>query len=245
MINLLLRFSYDGSNFYGFQKQPNFRSVQQELENVLSKLFNKEIKIYGSGRTDAKVHALNQYANFFIDKLNYDLNDLKYRLNKMLPNDIYIKDIKQVDENFNARFNVKIKIYDMVINNFQHDPFLNNYVIDSFNKTSINKMKKIAKLFIGQKCFINFTSKEEDEFNFIRCIYKIKIFKKNNLIHIRFYGDGFMRYQVRMISANILLYGQNKIKKEEILDKLNNLTSRNITAYCLNANGLYLFDVKY
>ena len=83
MINLLLRFSYDGSNFYGFQKQPNFRSVQQELENVLSKLFNKEIKIYGSGRTDAKVHALNQYANFFIDKLNYDLNDLKYRLNKM------------------------------------------------------------------------------------------------------------------------------------------------------------------
>ena len=165
MINLLLRFSYDGSNFYGFQKQPNFRSVQQELENVLSKLFNKEIKIYGSGRTDAKVHALNQYANFFIDKLNYDLNDLKYRLNKMLPNDIYIKDIKQVDENFNARFNVKIKIYDMVINNFQHNPFLNNYVIDSFNKTSINKMKKIAKLFIGQKCFINFTSKEEDEFN--------------------------------------------------------------------------------
>lgn len=243
-MNYLLKFSYDGTNYNGFQKQPNFRTIQEEIEKALSIIFNTQIKIIGSGRTDSKVHALNQYANFLNEKI-IKTKELKYKLNCLLPNDIYIKNIKKVNDDFNARYNAIEKVYEIRINNKEHDPFLNNYVIDSFYNTSIKKMREISKLFIGEKCFINFTSKEVDFKKYIRSVNKISINKKNGIIKIRFYGNGFMRYQVRMMSANILLYGQNKITKTEIENKLKNIDVRNITPYCLKANGLYLINVKY
>ena len=244
-MNLLLNFSYDGTNFYGYQKQPNKRTIQGEIEKVLSILFQEEVKIYASGRTDAKVHAINQYANFKIEHLKFDTKDLCYRMNKLLPNDIVIKKISIVDDNFHARFNAKYKVYEMLINFKEKNPFYRNYVVDSFSNVSIKKCKKIAKYFIGKKNFMNYCSKEEDENNFIRTIKKIKIFKNNGVLHIIFVGDGFMTYQIRMISANILLYGQNKISKDEIVKRLNFVDKRDVSPYCLSAEGLYLVNVIY
>lgn len=244
-MNLLLNFSYDGTNFYGYQKQPNKRTVQGEIEKVLSILFQEEVKIYASGRTDAKVHAINQYANFKIEYLKFDTKDLCYRMNKLLPNDIVIKKISIVDDNFHARFNAKYKVYEMLINFKEKNPFYRNYVVDSFSNVSIKKCKEIAKYFIGKKNFMNYCSKEEDENNFIRTIKKIKIFKKNEVLHMIFVGDGFMTYQIRMISANILLYGQNKISKDEIIKRLNFVDKRDVSPYCLSAEGLYLVNVIY
>lgn len=244
-MNLLLNFSYDGTNFYGYQKQPNKRTVQGEIENVLNTLFQEEIKIYASGRTDAKVHAINQYANFKIEHLKFDIKDLWYRMNKLLPNDIVIKKICIVDDNFHARFNTKYKVYEMLINFKEKNPFYRNYVVDSFSNVSIKKCKEIAKYFIGKKNFMNYCSKEEDENNFIRTIKKIKIFKNNGVLHMIFVGDGFMTYQIRMISANILLYGQNKISKDEIIKRLNFVDKRDVSPYCLSAEGLYLVNVIY
>lgn len=244
-MNLLLNFSYDGTNFYGYQKQPNKRTVQGEIEKVLSTLFQEEVKIYASGRTDAKVHALNQYANFKIEHLKFDIKDLCYRMNKLLPNDIVIKKISIVDDNFHARFNAKYKVYEMLINFKEKNPFYRNYVVDSFSNVSIKKCKEIAKYFIGRKNFMNYCSKEEDENNFIRTIKKIKIFKKNGVLHMIFVGDGFMTYQIRMISANILLYGENKISKDEIIKRLNFVDKRDVSPYCLSAEGLYLVNVIY
>lgn len=244
-MNLLLNFSYDGTNFYGYQKQPNKRTIQGEIEKVLSILFQEEVKIYASGRTDAKVHAINQYANFKIENLRFDIKDLCYRMNKLLPNDIVIKKISIVDDNFHARYNAKYKVYEMLINFKEKNPFYRNYVVDSFANVSIKKCKEIAKYFIGKKNFMNYCSKEEDENNFIRTIKKIKIFKKNGVLHMIFVGDGFMTYQIRMISANILLYGQNKISKDEIIKRLNFVDKRDVSPYCLSAEGLYLVNVIY
>ena len=111
-MNICLVFSYNGSKLFGYQKQPNKRTVQEEIESCLSRLFNEEIKIYASGRTDAKVHAIRQYANFIIEdeKLKFELENLKYRLNKMLPNDIYILEVLEKDSEFNARFAAILKI---------------------------------------------------------------------------------------------------------------------------------------
>lgn len=244
-MNLLLNFSYDGTNFYGYQKQANKRTVQGEIEKVLSTLFQEEVKIYASGRTDAKVHAINQYANFKIENLRFDIKDLCYRMNKLLPNDIVIKKISIVDDNFHARYNAKYKVYEMLINFKEKNPFYRNYVVDSFSNVSVKKCKEISKYFIGKKNFMNYCSKEEDENNFIRTIKKIKIFKKNGVLHMIFVGDGFMTYQIRMISANILLYGQNKISKEEILKRLIGVDKRDVSPYCLNGEGLYLVNVIY
>ena len=113
-MNILLVFSYNGSKFYGYAKQPNKRTVQEEVESCLSRLFNTEIKINASGRTDAKVHAIRQYANFHIEEnqLKFDIENLKYRLNKMLPNDIYILEAKEVENEFHARFAAILKVYE-------------------------------------------------------------------------------------------------------------------------------------
>lgn len=97
----LMNFSYDGSDFVGYQKQLKGRTIQNEIETVLKKVTSEKINIHASGRTDSKVHAKNQYAHFDTEKMNND--SLKKALNSLLPKDIYIKEIKEVDKNFHAR----------------------------------------------------------------------------------------------------------------------------------------------
>lgn len=245
-MNLLIRFSYNGSNYFGFQKQNNKKTIQGEIEEVLSKIFNYEIKINGSGRTDAKVHAINQYANFKVDELKYDLDDIKYKLNKMLFSDIYIKEIKTVDDEFNARLSAKRKIYEYYVTNKKENITFYKDLLTQINfDIDLDKMEYIKKYFIGEHNFMNFTAKPEDFSNFIRTIYSIKIEKLDNDIYkLRFEGNGFMTYEVRMIVANIVLFSSNKIGEDEIKNKLNSQI-RDITSYCFPPEGLYLYDVIY
>ena len=123
----LITFSYDGTNFYGYQKQINKRTVQGEIERVLSKINNEKIVISASGRTDAKVHAINQKAHFDLKK-KFDQDKLINSMNKLLPKDIYIKRIEAVPDNFHARFNVKKKTYIYKINTGVYDPLTRNYI---------------------------------------------------------------------------------------------------------------------
>ena len=107
----LMTFSYDGTNYNGYQKQVNKNTIQDNLEDNLSKIFNQKISISSSGRTDAKVHAVNAKAHFDVDK-KMDINRLRNSLNKLINNDIYIKEIVEVPNDFHARFNViKKRIY--------------------------------------------------------------------------------------------------------------------------------------
>ena len=249
-MNICLVFSYNGIKFFGYQKQPNKRTVQEEIESCLSRLFNEEIKIYASGRTDAKVHAIRQYANFFIDeeKLKFDLENLKYRLNKMLPNDIYVHQVLKKDLEFNARFAAILKIYEYKFtfkNN--HDVFKNGLIaeINEANELDINLLNEVKQLFIGTHSFKNFTSKVEDKNDFVRTIYDID-FKDNgdNTYSLIFKGNGFMMYQVRMMCANIIMTAIGKINIEEVKELLKK-KERTITNYCYPPEGLYLVDVKY
>ena len=103
--------SYKGTNYFGWQKQVGFISVQEKIEECLSKVYDTQINIQGSGRTDAGVHALKQYFHFVTDK-EKDLKQLAYALNKMLPDDIKIISFTKVDDDFHARYNAKAKIYE-------------------------------------------------------------------------------------------------------------------------------------
>ena len=121
----LMTFSYDGTNFNGYQKQPDSRTVQEEIEKCLTMLnSNKFVSISATGRTDAKVHALNQMAHFDLDN---NIENLEFRLNKMLPDDIYVKKVVLVSDDFHARFNVKSKEYIYYINVGEYNPFKRNY----------------------------------------------------------------------------------------------------------------------
>ena len=235
--------SYKGTNYYGWQKQVGFISVQEKIEECLSKVYDTTINIQGSGRTDAGVHALKQYFHFVVDK-EKDLKQLAYSLNKMLPDDIKIISFEKVDDDFHARYNAKEKIYEYRILLTNKDPLSFDLAYIYPMELDIELFKQALNKFVGTHNYQDFTSKEEDESNFVRNIYSIDVIKENDLVRIVFKGNGFMRYQIRnMIGAAINV--ANGKEKLEFIDKHLDSKNREIIAYKAPASGLYLMDVIY
>lgn len=238
--------TYKGSNYQGWAKQKNAPTIQSSIEDVLSKIFNCEITIYASGRTDAGVHALGQTFHFEVTHLNVNLKRLKYSVNLMLPNDIQIISFKKVGDAFHARYSAKKKIYKYVLSLGEKSPF--HFDTSYYPLVKINKsiLKKSLKLFVGKHNYQDFTSKEEDENGFIREIYSISIktIKNTDQIVIRFVGDGFMRYQIRYIVGTCLEIAKGNEKIDFISKHLDSI-SRHIISYKAAPNGLYLVCVKY
>lgn len=239
----LLTFSYDGTNFYGYQKQVNQRTIQEEIESVLSKINNDKVVISASGRTDAKVHALNQKAHFDLKK-DMNLDQLKYSMNKMLPKDIYIKSIEQVEDTFHARFDVKKKTYIYKINVGQYNPLERNYIYQYNNNLDIDAIKEGLTYLEGTHDFKSFTKALEEEKDYVRTIYSSTIEKENDIVSIKFTGSGFLRYMVRNMVGTLIAVGEHKIepiKIKEIIEK----KDRKEALKTANPEGLYLYNVYY
>lgn len=234
--------SYDGTNYWGFAKQPGFVTIEGVIEDRLKKIFNKEIRVYGSGRTDKHVHALNQVCDFKIDE-KVDLKKLFVSLNKLLPLDIRVKKISKVKDNFSSRLCAKKKTYSYTINIKEIDPFRRNFEVFIKN-IDFTKIKNSMDLFLGVHNFQNFTSKDEDDDNFIREIYEIKLIKKGNRYIFKLTGNGFMKYMVRKIVGTLIALGQNKIDRSYITDNLNS-SNRDIVPFTAKPEGLCLEKVYY
>lgn len=234
-----MTFSYDGSKFHGFQRLPNERSVQAEVEKVLSKIYGKSIEIKASGRTDAGVHANNQVAHYDADN---KIKHLKKEINKLLPNDIRIKKIQYVDDNFHARNSAVKKEYVYKINLGPYKSSMNDYLFQPNYKLDLSFMKEASKSFIGTHDFSNFSSGDKE--NFVTTIHSITFVKNFGKLEIHFLGVGFYRYMVRNIVGALLEVGKCKIRKEEIDSMINNpnIPKRLPTA---KAEGLYLNKVWY
>ena len=236
--------SYKGTNYYGWQKQVGFISVQSKIEEVLSQIYDTQITITGSGRTDAGVHARRQYFHFISEK-EKDLKQLAYAMNKMLPDDIQIISFTKVDDDFHARYNAKRKFYEYDILLKNKDVF--NYDLSYIYPMDldIDLLKEALNLFIGEHNYQDFTSKEEDEGNFVRTIYNIEVIIDKDLIKIIFEGNGFMRYQIRDMVATALMVAANKESIEFIKHHLKDKKERDIVSYKAPAEGLYLEEVYY
>ena len=238
--------SYKGTNFCGWQKQTvsKLPSVEVTIESVISRILNEETKIYGSGRTDAGVHALGQTFHFDTSK---ELNVIKFAhsMNELLPEDIRIQSIKLVADDFHARFNAKGKTYIYKIRNAKvASPFKSDLEYTLGQSLDIEKMVETAKVFEGKHNFQNFNSKEEDDAGFIRDISHISVSCKNDVIIISMTGDGFMRYMVRMIVGNLIQVGLGKLTAEDIKKILEDPV-RKPSSYKAPAYGLYLKEVLY
>ena len=238
--------AYQGNNYQGWQKQSDAPSVEEAIEKVFSKILNCDINIYGSGRTDAGVHAYHQTFHFDVEKENLDLDKLKYAVNSLLPKDIFIKELKIVSDDFHARFSIKEKTYEYVIRFGNRDVF--NYQNEATIPfpTDIELLKKSLSLFIGKHNYQNFTSKEEDEAGFVREIKEINVDydKENNRLKICLTGNGFMRYMVRYIVGTSLAVSQGK-EDISFIERNLDTNKRNIVSYKAPAEGLFLKDVKY
>ena len=243
-MRIRLDISYDGHNFKGFQRQIKERTVQQEIETVLSRIFNTDIVISASGRTDAGVHALKQVVTFMPNKEVSDLALLRYSLNRMLPNDIHVNAIQFVDDSFHPRLHALLKTYKYILNMGEANPFYENYRYEFKRKLDVNKVLEAKELFVGEHNFKNFTTKEEDNHDYVRTINSIDIKQDEDVLEITLIGNGFMRYMVRMIVGTLIAIGIGKEDKNFIVNKLED-TNRMPVIYKAPPQGLYLVDVKY
>lgn len=243
MTRYLIDFSYSGANFSGYQKQPGKRTVQDEIEKVLSSINNNSVKLTSSGRTDALVNAIHQKAHFDLDKKigAYKLNGA---LNSYLPDDIYVNSVTKVDNLFHARYMVKSKTYEYFINTGDYNPLLRTHVYQYCKPLNIRKMKKAVKYFIGKHDFTTFVSAEDKKKDKVREIYDASIDEKDGIIKITFKGSGFLKYQVRNMVGTLIKIGEEKVLPDIILSLLEK-KDRKCAFLCAPAQGLTLTDVKY
>lgn len=245
-----MTFAYDGSKYKGYQIQPKEKTVQGEIEKALKKInAGKKVTIHASGRTDAGVHAYNQKAHFDLEK-ELDLYKLQGSLNSLLPDDIYVKKIEIVDNDFHARFKVTGKEYIYKINMGMYNPIEKDYVYQYNSPLKVAEMERALHYIEGTHNFKSFTKVDEEKSekeDYIRTILKTKIIRdKKDLdkITISIIGTGFMRYMVRNIIGILIEIGEGKRKSEDILKilKEKDRTKAGVTA---PACGLYLNDVFY
>ena len=239
----LITFSYDGSKYFGYQKQKGVNSVQEDLEKVLSLINNKPVNVCASGRTDAGVHANGQCAHFDID-INITPDKLKNALNGLLNGNIYVKSVVEVPDTFHARFDVKQKEYIYKINTGEYSPIYKDYIYQYCKPLDVDSMKTAIKLFEGEHNFKSFTKANVETNNFARTIYSTAVTKDNDIITIKFVGNGFMRYMVRNMVGFLIEIGEGKRNISDVNSVLleEDRTKAGKTA---PPEGLYLNKVTY
>ena len=237
---------YVGTKFVGWQKQLKGKSIQKEIENNLSKLLKQKITIYGSGRTDAGVHAWGQSAHFECEKkiINSDkfIKSLNFFLNKK---QISITTLKKRNSNFNARYSAKERIYEYVIINRLAPPSIErNRAWHIRKKLDLEMIKKGVKKLSGTYDFSTFRASNCYSKSPIRTLKKIKVKRLNEKITIQFKSKSFLRNQVRSMVGCLKYLGEKKwsLKKFESVFKSK---KRKLCAPPAPAHGLYLFKVNY
>ncbi|QEK11201.1 tRNA pseudouridine(38-40) synthase TruA [Crassaminicella thermophila] len=244
MKNVKLTIEYDGTNFYGWQRQKYGRTVQEEIEKALKKIIKKEVKINGSGRTDAGVHALGQVANFE-EEFSIPVEKIPVALNSVLPDDIAIKKAVEVSKDFHARYSAVGKKYIYKIYNGPlRSPLLRNYTY--FVKDYLNKedMKKATKFFIGEHDFKGFMASGSQVKDTVRTIYDLSIEEQDCIIRIEVKGNGFLYNMVRIIAGTLVDIGKGKINIEDLSEIIQSC-KRERAGHTAPPQGLYLAEVYY
>ena len=233
--------SYDGSKFYGFQRLKNKKTVQGELEKVLTTINKTMVLVKGAGRTDRGVHALDQKIHFDLN-IKIDIPHLLLAINSRLDSAVRVNYIEEVSSDFHARFDCIQKKYQYIINMGEYDLFIDDYVYNYNKKLNIKNMKKASKYLLGAHSFKVFTSGERENYNSI--ISKVDFKRHGSMLYITFTGVSFYRYMVRNLVGALLLAGEGRMPTTGIEEMLSN--SKKIYNYMtVPANGLYLMEVKY
>ncbi len=244
MKRILIKISYDGSHYYGWQKQEGKATIQGEIEKALQILLMHPCEVFASGRTDAGVHALAQTAHFDMD-INIPVSKLADVLNKLLPDDITIIEAKEVSPEFHARFSIKKKCYEYrVYTGKKKDPFIANYTSWLKEELDFQAIEEAKKLLIGKHNFKGFCSTATAVKDFNREIYSIEICKKKDYIYFTFVGNGFLYNMVRILVGTLIDIGLGKLQIENIKQALKT-GDRQFAGITMPPNGLYLKWTQY
>lgn len=235
---------YDGTAYCGWQRQANGLSVQEVLESCIARMTGEEIRINGSGRTDAGVHAFGQVANFRTASCLGERNILM-GINSLLPADIVLREVREAEPGFHARFDVRSKVYLYRICNRPVRPSLErHYAWFIWEPLDLQRIWEVAPLFKGTHDFTSFCSTHRDSPTCIRTILDIGVQREGDMVEISVEADGFLRYMVRTIVGTLVEAGRGRCSPADVA-VIMAARDRRRAGLTAPPQGLFLKEVKY
>ena len=217
MRNIKLLIEYDGTNYQGWQVQPKGPTIQGILEEKLGLLTGQPVQLFGSGRTDSGVHALGQVAHFKTQS-QMDIRTIQRALNSLLPHDIVIQKVEEVDEGFHARKHSKSKVYEYrILNRHLRSAFHRGYVWHIPQKLDLTEMKKATQILVGEHDFSAFRTVGSPTRTTVRRVIRAEWKRgRDGLIRFEIEANGFLKQMVRSIIGTLVEIGKGRMEAEEI-----------------------------
>jgi tRNA pseudouridine38-40 synthase len=244
LINVKLTLKYDGTDYNGWQIQPEGRTIQGELTRVLSLLDQRHVTVHGAGRTDAGVHAEGQVASLRLER-DFSLRELRDAINGNIDRDIRVFEAERAEDSFHARVSARLKTYRYRI--WTQDvvsPFVRRYVHHFRSPLDIDAMRRAANLLEGEHDFRAFTVSASDAETSVRTIQRLEIMEEEGGLAILVAADGFLRYMVRAIAGTLIEVGRGRLSAVSIGNAISS-KDRGRAGPTAPACGLTLLRVDY
>ncbi len=243
---ILFTIAYDGSDFFGWQKQPdeNIRTVQGEFEKALGRFFKKNVECIGASRTDRGVHAMGQRAVIDIDT-TVPTEKFPLALHSFLPEDISVVKAEDVSEEFHPRYDCVKKTYRYKIYNGKYrNPICRKYSEYCHVFLDEKKMNEVSKAFIGTHDFKAFAASGNSSKTTVRTIFDIDVKREGEFVVITVTGDGFLYNMIRIMAGTLMLAGTGKLDFDGLL-KIIESRDRTKAGKTAGPNGLTLMEINY
>lgn len=242
---ILITVEYKGTNYFGWQKNGELNTISGALESAFNRLIGGDIRIYGSGRTDAGVHAIEQTAHLDIPFDFMPTKKIPETVNEFLPEDIRVKTAKEVSDKFHARYNVKTKTYlYKIYTGAVSSPLRAGLYAFVPVAPDYEKMRAAAAVFVGKHNFSAFCTAGGDSESFDREIVSFDVIKGKGEFYFYVCGKGFLYNMVRYLVGTVIKAGKNKITPEQIASALST-GDKSFVGEKMPADGLYLYKVEY
>lgn len=243
-MRVMLRVAYDGSNYCGWQIQPNAITIEGVLNRELTALLKEEIIVIGASRTDSGVHALGNVA-VFDTNTRIPAEKISYALNQRLPDDIVIQESQEVSPEFHPRHCDTRKTYEYHIYNSRFPmPLKRNYTHFVYYDLDVEAMQKAANLLLGEHDFVSFCSSNTQVKDTVRTIYSLEVIKVDQEIVLRIRGNGFLYNMVRIIAGTLIQVG-NHLCEPEMISSMLEAKDRKQAGPTAPAKGLTLVEIEY
>ncbi|MBO5282411.1 MAG: tRNA pseudouridine(38-40) synthase TruA [Lachnospiraceae bacterium] len=242
--NYRLILMYDGSRYYGWQRQPGHDTIQGKLEAVLERMCGEPVEVIGAGRTDAGVHARNMVANALMDTA-LNMEEIRDYLNRYLPEDIAVKEVKEAGPRFHARYNATGKTYCYTCFDGPVKPvFDRKYVYVLEQRPDIGAMEAAAEVLKGEHDFRNFCVNPRMKKSTVRRVDRIHIQRQGDYIRFTFHGTGFLQNMVRILVGTLLEVGYGRMSLKQVQEVLET-EERRKAGPTAPAQGLCMMQVDY
>lgn len=244
MNNYKFLLSYDGTRYYGWERQPDRETIQGKLEAVLSRMCETDVQVIGAGRTDAGVHAKAMVANAYFDT-DRSPEQIRAYMNHYLPEDICVQEVKLAADRFHARYRAVGKLYTYTCYVGQTKPvFDRKFVTTLETMPDLAAMQRAADYLVGEHDFKSFCANPQMKKSTVRLVDSIEIVRRKDYLYFNFHGTGFLQNMVRILTGTLLEVGMGK-RSAESIPALLAAKDRKQAGYTAPAQGLCLMRVDY